>query len=89
MFSIVLGEYKNMASQIIFWGYDIEAVNRSGNIWKSAEDSKRKDKTSDGIFWMQINSKHYWRVKLYNAKIGEITLKTDANIIFNSGTSYI
>ena len=39
-----------------------------------------------GIQWMYINSRHYWQVYLYEAKVGDnaIDIASSSNIQFNS-----
>ena len=50
-------------------------------------DPKVED-AADGIYWMDINSKFYWQVRLYEAKVAdsELSLSTK-DVIFDTGSS--
>ena len=42
----------------------------------------------DGIYWMDNNSKFYWQVKLYEAKVADAPLSlTTKDVIFDTGSS--
>jgi len=42
----------------------------------------------DGIYWMDINSKFYWQVRLYEAKVAGVPLSlTTEDVIFDTGSS--
>ena len=47
-------------------------------------------KTDDGIFWMPLNSAHYWQVDMYEAHVGSRDLPFTglADAVINSGASY-
>ena len=60
MFAIHLGHPYGESSRLVIGAYDTEAVTRRGTKWESQDDVVRKDKTKDGIFWMEINSDRHW-----------------------------
>ena len=70
-----------------FGGYDPAIIE------KSLKDNKKKNHhkvsdSPDGIYWMSINSRVHWQVRMYNAKIGDQQIyQTTYNMIFDSGSS--
>ena len=76
---------RSIQSKIQFGGYDQRIIDAS-----RAEGNSAK---GDGIYWMDINSRFYWQVKLFSAKFGDVDIKITnpekMDIIFDTGTSLI
>jgi len=77
-------------SKMIIGGYDEKAIETKGTKRNRPEHSTDMTKTDDGIFWMPLNSAHYWQVDMYEALVGQKRMKLDhlADAVVNSGASY-
>ena len=75
---------------MVIGGYDEDLIEKAGTKWSSGDD-KSKNKSKDGIFWMNINSNIYWQVNLYDSQIGDTKLKFDKpeSVFMDSGASMI
>jgi hypothetical protein len=76
---------------MIIGGYDEKAIEARGTKRDGSEEDKHNSrKTDDGIFWMPLNSAHYWQVDMYEANVGVRNLPFTglADAVINSGASY-
>ena len=84
VFSIYL-TWLEEQSKIYFGGYDQSIIEKAGT---QGTDSKNKSK--DGIFWMNVGSEDHWQVNNYGCKIGDHEIKDHVDVlIFDTGASQI
>jgi len=73
-------------------GYDEASIEAKGTK-RNGSDVDKADlrKTDDGIFWMHLNTAHYWQVDMYEALVGEQKMEFTgiADAAINSGASYV
>ena len=85
VFAIYLTDTRGQ-STMQFGGYDPEIVLDS--MKENGKDDASISDAPDGIYWMSINSDVHWQVMIYDAKVGNITLKlTVDDVIFDTGSS--
>mmetsp|Transcript_14305 Transcript_14305/g.24345 ORF Transcript_14305/g.24345 Transcript_14305/m.24345 type:complete len:119 (+) Transcript_14305:677-1033(+) len=87
MFAVYL-TFTTSQSKIQFGGYDKSLVEAS--IREDQDGQITSSTSSDGIFWMDINSDNHWQVRIYDGMIGNTSLSISVNnAIFDTGSSLI
>lgn len=80
MFSMYLTD-NSQQSKMQFGGWDQTIIDR----YKKFNNGST---SNDGVYWMRINSDIHWQVRIYDYKLGNLSVGSSVkNIIFDTGSS--
>ena len=103
MFSLELNSESNeRESKAYFGGYNAFLIEKFGTKRVTGEDQDLKNKSDDGIFWMNNNSEDHWSVNLYGqylvvdgkevpfeAAATEVNIDSGASVIWIPQKEYV